>query len=683
MTLVLNQIPGFSDLPDANLVAGALALGIEDAMIASNAAFGMVRLEVFQGIYIDGDTVILPVSPVDGYNYSRDELTYTWALYNTDDQKTGWITGPDSLWYAAWLVDQTLGVVSCEENYRTSANPPKTNKSSDGQLLVWTIAQRLKADLTMAELASFNAINAAALATDAAYSQDKIQGLNRNSKFGVVSLEAIWCGEFVTGDTIAAPISPIDNYQYRHEEITFLPSWRWTCLGTVYVQPALSLGQLGPMQISISAAGVVTLNVSMFNSGLTNESTFGRISVIALCQRSINKRIVAGTTQPWPYISGGQNAAFPIGAGTAPVVLGVAVQAGDTITITATGTVVYTVGGGYTCGPNGEAGGASALYGLYATGGNAVTEGGLLGAFTDDAGDVVQVVGVGASVTLTVPVGATRFSLGINTSDPMPHTGYFVVNLSWSPMSRFPLSNDFVDVSVYDFMPGQVLKASDLAQISLNANESALTPEVFGPVTKMDGDTISLPVSEVDGYTYARSELAYFWEWEDTTPTSSGHTMRSAILSASINNATGVCSVKVYNLADGGPIVEEGPGYASIRVVVMAMRQQQVSFGSFTITQVIVNGATSTYLGVITGGAGNEYAGLTFDIAGFVNAGNNTTIKVLTSTNATLVCATSTQVNETIGAATAANSSSTSAPSDAATTPADQPAAGTDQVNGV
>jgi len=691
--LVLNSIPGFSDLPDVNLEAERLALGLEVAKIASNAAFGMVRLEVFQGIYIDGDSVTLPVSPVDEYNYAREELTYVWALYNTDNQSSGWITGPDSLWYAAWLVDQNTGLVSCEEHYRTSANPPKSNISNDGQLLVFTIAQRLKTELVMDAIPSFDPIVQPELATDAAWSEDRAQALNHNAKFGVVSTEAIYMGEFVTGDTIPEPVSPVDGFVYDYSTVVFLPSWRWTCLGTRFSQPAVSLGQLGPMQLAINGTGAVTLNVSMFNSGLTNESTFGRISVVALCQRPLNRLVVPGTTAPWKYTAFpviGFNPSFPNDTNyptqplsTLPVVLPVALQAGDTVTVTAVGSVTYTVGSGFTGGPDGIPGTAGPPNpDVLQTGGTTIGKPGLLGAFTDDNGEVIQVVGVGSSAVLTVPSGATRFQMGIDDTDFLNHTGRFIALVAWSPSSRFPLSDDFTDLDIYDFMPGEVLKASDIAQLSLNCNEAALSPEVFGPFTKGDGDSLSLPVSAIDGYTYARSELAYFWEWSDTTPTSSGHTMRPAILSASINNSNGVCSVKVYNLVDGGPITEQGTGFATIRVTILAMRQQQVSFGSFTLTQVIVNGSTTTYLGTIQGGANNEYAGLSFTIAGFSNAGNNVTIKVLSSTAASLVCATTTQVNETTSA-TAANSSSTAAPTDAATTPADIPGDGADQINGV
>jgi hypothetical protein len=67
MGLTLSQPPGYSDLSDPLLVANSPALGIDFGKISENAAFGMVRTEIFNGLYSNGETVALPVSPIDGY----------------------------------------------------------------------------------------------------------------------------------------------------------------------------------------------------------------------------------------------------------------------------------------------------------------------------------------------------------------------------------------------------------------------------------------------------------------------------------------------------------------------------------------------------------------------------------------------------------------------------------------
>lgn len=69
--------------------------------------------------------------------------------------------------------------------------------------------------------------------------------------------------------------------------------------------------------------------------------------------------------------------------------------------------------------------------------------------------------------------------------------------------------------------------------------------------------------------------------------------------------------------------------------------------GVFTLTQVTVSGATTTYTGTITGGAANAFVGMTFVITGFSNGVNNITITVTASTATTLVCTTTAQTNET------------------------------------
>src|SRR2546430_6732076 len=122
MGLTLQTPPGFSDLADSVLAANQPAFAIDLAKIYSNGAFGMVRPEIFQGIYKPGDTVALPVSDRDGYAYSRDELLYFWTVSNSANFGTGWLSALDSLFFCEWLVDQSTGVVSSDEWYRRSGS---------------------------------------------------------------------------------------------------------------------------------------------------------------------------------------------------------------------------------------------------------------------------------------------------------------------------------------------------------------------------------------------------------------------------------------------------------------------------------------------------------------------------------------------------------------------------------
>ena len=109
--LTLQNSPGFADLDSAVLEQDEPAFGLHMQQISDNAAFGMVELEVFQGFYHHGENVPLPVSGVDGYIYTRAECLYLWHVAYSTNPQSNWITGPDSLWFTNWNVDQATGDV--------------------------------------------------------------------------------------------------------------------------------------------------------------------------------------------------------------------------------------------------------------------------------------------------------------------------------------------------------------------------------------------------------------------------------------------------------------------------------------------------------------------------------------------------------------------------------------------
>lgn len=289
MGLVLSSPPGYTDLQDSILVADNPALGIELAEIYSNAAFGKSRCEIFQDHYKDGDTVPLPVSETDGYQYSRSECTFIWAVESSANKDSGWKSGEDSLWFCAWLVDQSTGLVSCEEWYRRSGSHYDPVKTNDGTLRVFTIAQRIKNDLVMATSPTYSAISAGWIGLDKPFSQQLAQGLNGNAKFSVVNEEVIYLGEYYDGQTVTLPISPADGYHYTAPECRFQFSWRWTGLGNSLklVAPPVSYGQMATMKASVNGSGVVSVSVAYIeDDNLTTYTTQGRIAVFALCTRS-------------------------------------------------------------------------------------------------------------------------------------------------------------------------------------------------------------------------------------------------------------------------------------------------------------------------------------------------------------------------------------------------------------
>jgi hypothetical protein len=519
MTLVLTSIPGFTDLPDSVLVENNPAYSVHVAEISQNAAFGMVRQEVFVAPYVDGDTVILPTSPIDGYNYSREELCYLWTVNSSVNQSTGWVSSPGgSLWYCGWKVDQGLsgpiassvldsggtgyaigdsftvnggvgtplatglvdavsggigtgpvtryhliengvsynvgvgqattatsgsgtgltinisaitsdaGKVSSTEAYREDS---KTGSAtSDGILMVFTIAQRQRTNLIMAESASYAAVDESTIATDKPWTQLLAQSLNENAKFSAVNTEVFYCGEFINGATVplSSCVSPVDGYEYGYAEIQFVHCWRWTCENTIFRNPPLSVGQLSPFMASISNVGVVSITVEMTPHGSypVTHTDYGRIAAFAFCRR----------------------AATP---------------------------------------------------------------------------------------------------------------------------SSAALAASFSELDPDLFLPGGSLRASTVLEIKHNIDEAVLSPEYFGPTAYADGSTVALPTSPVDGYAYLRSELQYVWDWSDTTPAPGNHT-RLAVFSSNIDPVSGAVSLVAFRQIPGGPWADDYNSYPRISVLVIAQR---------------------------------------------------------------------------------------------------------------
>jgi hypothetical protein len=150
MSLTLTSQPGFTEIPVSTFADGNPAS--DSAFKSLNAAtkFAAVRNEQFYGYYANGQTVVLPVSPADGYQYSREELMYAWSLYSSSSptdfepgQETPPVTGPPSgsgtlLGIGPWWVDQATGVVHLTTSYFKSSQSVTT----DGILCVITHAQR-------------------------------------------------------------------------------------------------------------------------------------------------------------------------------------------------------------------------------------------------------------------------------------------------------------------------------------------------------------------------------------------------------------------------------------------------------------------------------------------------------------------------------------------------------------
>jgi len=156
--LTLATVPGFVDIPDTNLAADQPLTDYSLTKISNNAKFAAVRPETFYGWYKNGETVLLPVSPVDGYHYSRAELEYEVAAWCSRSPAGGAATGgattkparansndaSGTLFLMDFWVEEkneaNPGLVHCEVHYWADGTESATN---GGFVKVRTIATRL------------------------------------------------------------------------------------------------------------------------------------------------------------------------------------------------------------------------------------------------------------------------------------------------------------------------------------------------------------------------------------------------------------------------------------------------------------------------------------------------------------------------------------------------------------
>jgi hypothetical protein len=154
--LIWSTVPGAVDLPDENLAADEPVTDYSLQKVSNNAKFAAVRPETFYGWYKDSQIVQIPVSPVDGYVYSREELEYEVAAWcsrapvgatngaTTKPARANGNSGDGSLYYCDFWVDEkneaNPGLVHCDVSYWTGSTETPTN---DGFVKVRTIATRL------------------------------------------------------------------------------------------------------------------------------------------------------------------------------------------------------------------------------------------------------------------------------------------------------------------------------------------------------------------------------------------------------------------------------------------------------------------------------------------------------------------------------------------------------------
>src|SRR5579875_233055 len=141
--------------------------------------------------------------------------------------------------------------------------------------------------LTFTAIPGFFDLADSAIAGNQPLTDDSLQKISHNAKFAAVRCEVIFMGFYANGNTVPAPVSPVDGYVYSRAECVFIP---------VFVSgqasfPALAnadnyQGSLvaAPYELDINdATGIVTCSVYGSSNGAQNQGT---VKVYAVCQRS-------------------------------------------------------------------------------------------------------------------------------------------------------------------------------------------------------------------------------------------------------------------------------------------------------------------------------------------------------------------------------------------------------------
>lgn len=150
--LTLASIPGFFDLADTALAAGQPLSDDSIQKISNNAKFAAMRRErIYMGFYQNGDTVGVPKSPGDNYQYSRAEVTYSFSRYSSRAPGAGFVSGQAArpaqansnvaaIYWMVQDVDDSTGAVMCQTSYWDGSHETITN---DGILKVYAECSRL------------------------------------------------------------------------------------------------------------------------------------------------------------------------------------------------------------------------------------------------------------------------------------------------------------------------------------------------------------------------------------------------------------------------------------------------------------------------------------------------------------------------------------------------------------
>lgn len=150
--LTIATPPPFTDTPEDLLAAGQPLKASPILQMLRNSKYAAAREEIMlMGFFQNGDTIPLAVSPVDGYEYSAEEITYRPMIYSTrvatgftPGQKTRPTMSPvgtpgNLYWWTFNVADATRVVALTTSYYIVDGDESITN---DGVVKVLAVCQR-------------------------------------------------------------------------------------------------------------------------------------------------------------------------------------------------------------------------------------------------------------------------------------------------------------------------------------------------------------------------------------------------------------------------------------------------------------------------------------------------------------------------------------------------------------
>lgn len=272
--------PQFVDVPDSSFAVDQPAFAATMLQLAHNAKFACVRREVWCGLYSHGQTFPLPISSIDGYQYSYPEITFWWSRHLSGAPPNNKPSGAGDIlqWVDSVSAD---GLVSCDLQYYIDGG--QDTPTHDGELMVWAFCQR-NAALKLSAIPAFDDVIDSQLAGSSAALASVLEQLNKNIRFAVVRKE-FFVGTYGNGAVIPAPVSPVDGYTYQPRELIYVPSLTATLNGGGSRDGG---GCIHDFSCSVNpATGVVSSAVNYYvNGGAYGPSNDGQVLVLTIGVRS-------------------------------------------------------------------------------------------------------------------------------------------------------------------------------------------------------------------------------------------------------------------------------------------------------------------------------------------------------------------------------------------------------------